>query len=149
MIFFSKPNTVGGICTPSHKILTWKAFCNLLSSSNSNHLFLINTKGWGRPGHGSCGQAFPTAAKKPICFDRWGGFNALKSLLSENEPTRVMHRSHVALQTLNEEPTSRIFLQDLLDISTDEVARSKTSAAMNLQPARLETSCWKKYTLAS
>lgn len=115
-----------GMCfalASTFKILTRLAFCNQLSNSKSNHL--INAKG-------------VTAVHAMVHVDkqfllvletnmfwqvRW--FNAQKSSLSENEPTRVMHHSCVALQTLNEGPSHRIFPQDWLDTSTGYVARSK------------------------
>lgn len=110
------------------------AFCNLLSNSNSNHL--INTKG------ATVVDAVVHVDKQFLLVletnmfwqVRW--FNAQKSSLSENEPTRVMHHSCVALQTPNEGPSHRTFSQDWLDSSTEYVARSKNIHCnpLNLQP---------------
>lgn len=90
--------------TSTNKILTQ---LNLLRNSNSNHL--INTKGV------TVVHAMVHVDKQFLLLletnmfwqVRW--FNAQKSSLSENEPTRVMHHSCVALQTLNEGPSHQIF----------------------------------------
>lgn len=96
-----------GFAWPStDKTLTQLAFGNLLNS-NSNHL--INTK-WVTVERAlvHVGKQFLLVLETNVFWQvRW--FNAQKSSLSENEPTRVMHHSCVALQTLNEGPSHRIF----------------------------------------